>query len=575
MNGCTSSQIDPMKTIIFLFTALLVHSTAFAADSLKTNITKATVFLSGAQVFRQSKTVTVKKGVNEFIIKDVSPFLNQDQIQATSKGSFLILDVQYQTEYVAPSAVQPTIIPEKVQKEINVLNDTLLFISFEVERITAKLANLNDEKRMVKQNQLIKAGGISDTLPELKSIVEYYRVKLDDINELIHKWKKRQYVVSLREQKHRARLTELNSYAANIQQPAQPAKTRHHILVTTYSDVTTSGKVEVNYFVNNAGWVPAYDLRANNTNSPMTITYKAHVYQNTGEDWKNVNLILSTYDRTFSVTKPSAGTWRLDYTINKPVMTQHGLVQNEVFYSQNTISPVELEAARENLSENNPSFKEVNVQYQSMQSMAAINQNFSNVEFNVKLPYSIKADGSQKLMVVMNEKVDADFYHFMLPRMNKYGFLQAKIGDWENLSLLPGKANIYFNQTFVGSTNLDPAAMSDTMELTMGRDQAIVSKRKKVNEEEKKVKLGKRLLVTRTFEIEVRNNSRADIDLTLEDLIPVTANEDIEIKIVDGDGAEFDEVTGKLIWELNMKAGQKKILQFTYSIEHERGKPVS
>ena len=85
----------------------------------------------------------------------------------------------------------------------------------------------------------------------------------------------------------------------------------------------------------------------------------------------------------------------------------------------------------------------------------------------------------------------------------------------------------------------------------------------------------KRRLVTRTFEIEIRNNSRAEIKLTLEDLIPVTKNEDIEIKIVDGDGAEFDEFTGKLIWNLDMKAGAKRVLQFTYSIEHERGKPVS
>ena len=89
MDGCTNSQIDPMKIIIILITALFVSSAAFSADSLKTTITKATVFLSGAQVFRQSKTVTVKKGVNEFIIKDVSPYLNQGQIQATSKGSCL------------------------------------------------------------------------------------------------------------------------------------------------------------------------------------------------------------------------------------------------------------------------------------------------------------------------------------------------------------------------------------------------------------------------------------------------------------------------------------------------------
>lgn len=556
----------------------MAHYAAFSADSLKTTITKATVFLSGAQVFRQSKTITVKKGVNEFIVKDVSPYLIQQQIQATAKGSFLILDVQYQTEYVAPPAIEPTIVPVKIQKEINRLNDTLLFISFENERIKSKLENLNNEKTMVKQNQLIKGGGISDTLPELKSVVEYYRVKLDDINELLHTWKKKQHIVALRQEKHQTRLNELNNYSANIFQPTTAAKTRYHILVTTYSDVTTSGKVEVNYFVNNAGWVPAYDLRANNTNSPMVITYKAHVYQNTGEDWKNVNLILSTYDRTFSVTKPTAGTWRLDYTINKPVVVQAtGIetVNNEMYYSQNAVSAVELGIMRDELKAKNPSYKEISAEFQSMQSMAVINQNFSNVEFNVALPYSIKADGSQKLMVVMNEKVDANFYHFMLPRMNKYGFLQAKIGDWENLSLLPGKANIYFNQTFVGSTTINPSEMSDTMELTMGRDQAIVSKRKKISEEEKILTLKKRRLVTRTFEIEIRNNSRAEINLTLEDLIPVTKNEDIEIKIVDGDGAEFDEFTGKLIWNLDMKAGAKRVLQFTYSIEHERGKPVS
>jgi uncharacterized protein (TIGR02231 family) len=570
-----------MKFIIILIATLMVHSAAFSADSLTTNITKATVFLSGAQVFRQSKTITVKKGVNEFIVKDVSPYLVQQQIQATAKGSFLILDVQYQTEYVAPPAVKATIVPATIQKEINRLNDTILFISFENERITSKLENLNNEKTMVKQNQLIKGGGISDTLPELKSVVEYYRVKLDDINELLHKWKKKQHIVSLRQKKHQARLNELNNYSAKIFQPTPAAKTRYHILVTTYSDVATSGKVEVNYFVNNAGWVPAYDLRANNTNSPMIITYKAHVYQNTGEDWENVNLILSTYDRTFSVTKPEAGTWRLDYTINKPIIVRPtavdaaNLSNNEVYYSQNAVSAVELGSMREELKAKNPSYQEISAEFQSMQSMAAINQNFSNVEFNVALPYSIKADGSQKLMVVMNEKVDANFYHFMLPRMNKYGFLQAKIGDWENMSLLPGKANIYFNQTFVGSTTINPSEMSDTMELTMGRDQAIVSKRKKISEEEKFLTLKKRRLVTRTFEIEVRNNSRASIELTLEDLIPVTKNEDITIKIVDGDGSKFDEVTGKLIWKLSMKAGEKKILHFTYSIEHERGKPVS
>lgn len=566
-----------MKSTLIIIATLFALNSSFAADTLSTEITKATVFLTGAQVFRESKTVSIKKGVNEVIIKDVSPYLNQEHIQATAGGSFLILDVQYQTEYVAPLANLPLIIPEKIQKEINWLNDTLLFINFEKERIQEKLNNLNEEKRMVTQNQLIKSGGISDTLPEFKSIVEFYRSKLDEINELIHTWRKKQHYVGSREGKFRLRLAELQNYSSNIHQPTTPAKTRHHILVTTYSDVTTTGIIEVNYLVPNAGWIPAYDLRANNIVDPMTITYKAQVYQNSGEDWKNVNLILSTYNQNCFTTKPTTGIWRLDYTINKP---QISILNNDnlKFQSQNFSSQVEMQTAQrgyENAAKDNNETINFQQQFISLQSMADINQNFSNVEFEVKLPYSIKADGSQKLMVVTHEQVDAQFLHYMLPRANKNAFLLAKIADWENLSLLSGKANIYFNQTIVGSTQIDPSIMSDTMEVTLGRDQGIVSERKKIDETQKKVNLGKHVLSTYTFEIKVKNGTKGSINLTLEDQIPVTKNEEITITLVDAKGAKFNEETGKLTWELELKPGEDRIIKFSYSIEHDKDKPVS
>ena len=563
-----------MKSILILATALLTSSSAFCGDTLSSNINKATVFLSGAQVFRQTNSIPIKKGVNEMVIEDVSPYVTQDQLQETAVGNFLILDVQMQTQYIPPTNFQAVIVPEKTQKEITRLEDSILFLTFELERINEKLNNLASEKNMIMQSQLIKAGGLSDTLPEFKEIVSFYRAKLDDINELIVTWKKAKHKAANRDAKHKIRLQELRNYAQNTQQPNEPAKTKYHIIVTTYADFTTSGRIKVNYFINNAGWIPAYDLRANSTSEPIDITYKAHVFQNSGEDWENVELILSTYDRTFSAVKPTAGVWRLDYTVNKPVVQNYIGNSNEVYYSQNMASPVEAQSAKREMDRDSK-YKDVNLTYVPGSSLSEISQNFSNVEFEVKLPYSIKADGSQKLMVVMNEKVEANFFHYMLPRMNKYGFLQAKIGDWENLSLLPGKANIYFQQTIVGSLMLNPAAMSDTMELTLGRDQGIVSTRKKISEEERKVGLSKRIVKEYTFEIEVRNNTRSDVDLTLEDLIPVTANEDIKIKMVEGNGAYLNDTSGMLTWKLKMKANGKEIIRFTYSIEHEKDKPVS
>lgn len=562
-----------MKAILILITLLFSTSFAFCGDTLTSKIDKATVFLSGAQVFRKTNSVSIKKGVNEVVIQDVSPYVNQQQLQATAVGNFLILDVQLQTQYVPPTNYEGIVLPEKIQTEMNRLEDSVLYLTFELERINEKLNNLASEKSMIMQSQLVKSGGTSDTLPEFKEIVSYYREKLDDINELIVAWKKIKHKTGVRDLKHKARLQELRTYAQQTKQPNEPAKTRYHVVVTTYSDYSTTGKIEINYFVNNAGWIPAYDLRANSTNEPIDITYKARVYQNSGEDWDNVKLTLSTYDRTYSAVKPTAGVWRLDYTVNKPVAVNRG-INNEIYYSQNMASPVQAQSAKATM-EKDTRYEDVSLTYVPGQSLSTISQNFSNVEFDVKLPYSIKADGSQKLMVVMNEKVEANFFHYMLPRMNKYGFLQAKIGDWENLSLLPGKANIYFQQTIVGSTMIDPAVMSDTMELTLGRDQGIVSTRKKISEEERKVGITKRILKEYTFEIEIRNNTRASVDLTLEDLIPITNNEDIKIKMVEGDGAYLNDTNGMLTWKLKMNAGAKEIIRFTYSIEHEKDKPVS
>lgn len=559
-----------MKAILILIFSTIIGANSFAIDSLKTDVTKATVFLSGAQVFRKSKSITVNKGVSDFILMDVSPNLNRNQIQATAQGSFLILDVKFVTEYVAPPAQKPVIVPEKIQLEMNSLNDSLLFIGFEKERIQAKLQNLNEEKRMIMQNQLIASGGISDTLPEFKEIVEFYRLKLDDIHELIHKWKKLEHYTSVRENKHRDRLNELTAYTRNVGQPVQQARTRYHIQVTTYADVATTGRIETNYMVSNAGWTPAYDLRANNTSDPMLITYKAYVYQNTGEEWENVDLVLSTYNRTSYAEKPSLGVWRLDYQINRP----GELVP--IQYTQNAISQVEMGALREEISKdygaNNVQFQE---KFVPTIELSDIKQNLANVEFDVKLPYTINSDGSHKLLVINNQKVDADYTHFMLPRVDKKAYLLAKIGEWESLNLLNGQANIYFNQTFVGTTTINPETLADTMEITLGRNEGVVSTRKKVSEELKELKIQKRTVTTYTFEIEVWNKSKDAIELLVEDQIPVTTNEDITIKLVEASNVDHNDTTGKLVWKLDLKPGEKKVITFGYSVEHEKDKPIS
>ena len=96
-----------MKKIITGICCLIAFTNTYSIDTLKSKVSDVTVFLSGAQVFRTSSNTYIKKGISEFIIKDVSPQVNQNQIQASSNGKFLILDVQYKTEFVEPPRIKP------------------------------------------------------------------------------------------------------------------------------------------------------------------------------------------------------------------------------------------------------------------------------------------------------------------------------------------------------------------------------------------------------------------------------------------------------------------------------------
>jgi hypothetical protein len=64
--------------------------------------------------------------------------------------------------------------------------------------------------------------------------------------------------------------------------------------LTCWSRPWRRARGAVEYLVNKTGWQPAYDLRASKDLKGVELSYRAKVWQQTGEDWKDVDLVLST-----------------------------------------------------------------------------------------------------------------------------------------------------------------------------------------------------------------------------------------------------------------------------------------
>jgi len=547
-----------MKKLLALISLIIIINSTFAANEVvvNSNIQKVTVFLKGAQVFRKSN-INIKKGISEIIFDSISSNINANSIQVKGKGKYIILDTKYKVVN-PPSSTTPPIIPKEILMAIEKIQNSLDLLNFDLEEISYKVDVLELEKQLLVNNKSMQ----SDSLPLLKDAMAFFREKYNNINSSLIQSKKDKYSLTKRRVKLQEKLNMLTVKKQN-NYTAKPAYPRYQIIVTVSADAATYGSVEINYLVNNASWSPKYDLRANGVNQPVELTYKANVYQNSGENWKNVQLTLSTNNPNKSKVKPILPVWYLNY-YNK----------TRVGSNLSTVTVTNTKFKREQ-EEELIDLDELLEPAQSSAYYATMNENLSNVEFSLSIPYTIPSDGQNHMVAIKNVSLGANYQYYMVPKLDKDAFLVANIKGFEELSLLPAAANVYFEGTYIGETMLNPDVMGDSLAVTLGRDERISIRRKLLKKEEKEKFLGKDIVKHYTYEMVVKNNRINNVEIIIEDQIPLSNIKDIEVELLSNKGLNYDELTGMLNWKFNLAAKQSKKMLFGYSIKYEKDKQVA
>lgn len=524
--------------------------------TINAKLDKATVYLQGAHLY-YTENVNLRTGVNEFAFENISPYINQASIQAGIKSG-VVMDMKYELTYeeTKPKAV----ILKKYEHEIQQVIDSLEDLTYEDKDIDNKVRVLATEKNMLLSNRLIKGDPIRDSLPLLQQGMAFLKVKLNEIyaEELKHERAKGKIA------KKRAQLNARHKNLLLLQNgdinPNQDAKPIHRVLITVYSEIVTTTQLSFNYFIQNASWVPAYDLQASSASSTLKLNYFANVSQNSGLDWKNIPLTLSTSTPTQNNTKPVLSPWYLSYQVHN----------NYASPSTNSIMPLKKESLN---------FRDVNdaeTDLSAALDYINITENLLRVEYEIKLNYTINSDGKTHKVLIDDKNVPMALQFAAIPKLSSDAFLMARITGWEEMNIIPGGARLYFDGSFVGEMYLNPQTTDDTLSVNLGRDKSFATSRKKIKEKRKERFIDNDKVETRTIELVVRNTKNQTIEIEVEDQIPVVSGtNEIKVTLKDSDGAELDEPSGSLKWKLKLKPKEAKKIQFTYEIRYPKNKPVA
>lgn len=543
---------------------VLVAFPAFSGDGdiVKATTSDVTVYAQGAQLF-QKASYSISSGTSEIIIEGISPRIDQNSIQVKATGSVVILDTKYTIYYPEPKAVTLEGLPLKIRNDIKLLEDSLDKIAYEILDYQSEIDVLNTTKIILSNNGMVKGmGKVNDSINLLKETIDYYMVKMVEINKSISSLNQKKADKIEKQSAMQLRLQKLKQYQGSEESDVVETGPIHRIVVTLTSKEAVSGKLNISYLVSSCGWTPMYDLRSDGLTSKINLTYKAKIYQNSGLDWEEVNLSISTNDPYQNKTKPDLHPWYIDYYVyrndyynyNAPAMQEESVIG----YTNSLTNGKALEDV-----------DDVTIAQYSSDFTQVIRQ-LNSVEFKIDLPYSIKSDGQEHMVLIKVADLSADYTYYSVPKLDNGVYLVAQLSKLDELGLVPAQANIFFDGTYIGETYIDPTTMEDTLNLSLGKDPNIVVKRNLLKEESKEKIIGDKKEKTMSYSIEAKNQKATEIDIIILDQLPITQNGDIEIEKLDIGKATIDESTGIIQWKFSMKSKESRKMNFSYRVKYSK-----
>ena len=653
-----------MRTLLFSLLYCAICLTSAAQDNeinLKSSIQEVTVFQQGAQVSRVART-NLPTGTHQLIFEDLHPNIDPNQVKISGTGDFTILSITHDYKIdtlsgwdIAKRQVELTKEREVIQAKIN--------------RENGWLEIYTREEQMLQQNQIFGTEKEGTDLEKLIKAADFTRERYMDIREgrlliqdKVAAWNKE--------------IQEINNELNNL--GYIETKQQLRMLVRVKATKPEVAKFKLDYQTGSAGWYAAYDARVDNIEEPLQLDYNAFVYQNSGEDWDDIKLTISTGTPRQNKVKPKLTPWNLftqvptpiyqpqqgqgrrktqnansannhlrnqswnpnvrnvsgkiideyeqpipyatvtisgsnvgttsdaygNYSINIPqgygilnysflgynsvqlnasnnrmdiVMGTNNISLDEAVVRTGILSDIAVYGMEESMPGNTNSGTLFNKKREEKQRInlemdfAAVKVAYSptQTQFTIDANYNIPSNGSHYAVRVSTHEVATDYLYQCAPKLDPLAYLTARVTDWQDLNLLPGNMNIYFEETYVGQSKLDLSFVEDTLQISLGPDRNIQVTRKRSKMENKGEFISGKKKSEREWDLMVYNNKREAINIRIEDQIPVSNNENVEVDS-SLDGGSLDKETGIITWDFSIKPQKKKEIQFGYEIRYPK-----
>ncbi|MEO1518334.1 MAG: mucoidy inhibitor MuiA family protein [Bacteroidota bacterium] len=512
-----------MKTPCLLFLLLATlwsHAQSPNAEqTIEQQIEGVTVFLNNAEIYR-SGTIRLPPGKSDVLFDNLSSKILNKGIKIKLSGEAKV--------YAA--GIERKSLPFDKQPPYLALVDSIGQLERQRDSILSILKVWEKNSLFLEANMRVSTNA---SFAQIEQAERFFDRKVKAIQNNIRLEKRALAQVD----------TQLDrSYKRRTQLQQRLAKDYARVRITIDSQEAGDCQIDLRYLVSNALWKPIYAIRADKGDRQLTFEYQAQLYNDTGVDWIDKPMTLAILDSSDDIDMPAMTIWNLE--------------SDRESHRKGQIYRFEADKAKDN----------------EEQAVDVLEIDDLSTRFELDKRYKVSADASPHLIDVISYQKEVDFYTLSIPKVKNGAFLIARITDWESLGLIDGTANLYYNNAYQGSTNLQAQQLNDTLDISLGRDNAFSLSRKKISSKSRKNLIGFNIKETITYEILIKNNKAERNNIRVKDQIPISSSKDVEVNIQTISGGQLEPLPGEITWDLILEPNETKRLLLRFTIKYPKSK---
>jgi uncharacterized protein (TIGR02231 family) len=333
-------------------------------------------------------------------------------------------------------------------------------------------------------------------------------------------------------------------------------------------------RVEIEYLVANAGWRPRYDLRAAQDARSVELAYRAEVWQRSGEDWLDVELLLSTARPNLGAQGPEPQPIWLGLV--EPGARKSGQMR-ELGYAAGDDAFAAGEVAGTPVAVGRAPF-------------ATVEDAGLSVRFRLPTRETVESRDDLSTVLIGQEQLVARPEYYVVPSLDTNVWLRGVATNSSQWTLLPGRAAVFFGTDFVGDSALELVQPGQELTLHLGADPALTVERKQLEDETEGPGLfGSRASQTREWLIKLENHGAAAVEpdgsatVYVQEALPRSTNEKLQIELAESKPKPADaerwkglrDEDGILTWVLRVPKEGGVELRYTVRMSYPQGAVVA